>query len=43
MEEQAASAQERGISENEKAFIDNEQYDDKSAEQRKGLLEDLFK
>ena len=43
MEDQAASAQERGISENEKAFIDNEQYDDKSAEQRKGLLEDLFK
>ena len=43
MEEQAASAQEIGIKKKKKAFIDNEQYDDKSAEQRKGLLEDLFK
>lgn len=43
MEEQAASAEERRISENEKAFRDNKKDNDQLAERREGLLEDLFK
>lgn len=43
MEEQALSAEERRISENKKAFKESEKSDDVSAEQKRSLLEDLFK